>query len=113
MHKVIYNSKLDHNCTLTLLDPRSPYVSPIYAKGHLSVSNTCPESYSCLSILCVLYLDADDAAGHLSVLCSVRQLPTHTMQCWAASNAYYLAFCVSDIVLVLFHDHIYQNYLVS
>ena len=39
----------------------------------MSVRDTCPESYSYLSVLCVLYLTACDAAEHLSVLYSVGE----------------------------------------
>ena len=29
MHKVVYNNKLEHKCTLIPLDPRLFYISPI------------------------------------------------------------------------------------
>ena len=93
MHQVIYNNKLEHKCTLMPLDRRPLNVGPIRAKGHLSIRNTCPELYSCLSVLCVLCLAACIVAGHLSVLCNVGQLPMRTMQYWAASNAHYSASC--------------------
>ena len=48
--------------------------------------DTCPDLYSYLSVLCVLYLAAFSDAGHLLVLRSLGLLPIHTMQCWAASN---------------------------
>ena len=81
MHQVVYNNKLERKCTLILLNPRPLYICPIRAKGHPSIRNICRKSYSSLSILYVLCLTACDAAGHLSVLCSVMQFLTHTMQC--------------------------------
>ena len=59
--------------------PQAILCRTIYAKGHLSFRANCPDSYSCLSVLYVLYLPACGAAGHLSC----------TMQFQAASNAYY------------------------
>ena len=79
MFQVIYNYKLDHKCALTPLDPRLLYVSPILAKRHPSVRETCLYLYSYLSVLCVLCLAACDTSGQLSVLCSVSQLPMCTM----------------------------------
>ena len=52
----------------------------IHAKGHLSFSDTCPDLYNCLSVLCALCLAVFGAAGHLPC----------TMQCWAASNTHYV-----------------------
>ena len=112
MHQVIYNNKLEHKCTLTLLDTRVLYVGPIQAKGHLFVRNTCPDSYSYLSVLCILCLAACGAARHLSIPCSVGQFPSRTMQCWSASNIHYSASRLANIVFVLFRNHIYQNYIV-
>ena len=111
MHQIIYNNRLENKCTLTPLDPRLLYEGPIQAKGHLSIRDTCQDSYSYLSVLCALCLAACGGAGHLSVLCSVGQLPTRAMQCCPAFNAHYLAFCVEYIVFVLFYHHIYQNYV--
>ena len=112
MHQDLYKNKLEYKYSLTLLDPRLLYIDPIQVKGHLSIRETCPELYSSLSVLCVLCLAAFNAKEHLSVLCSVGQLPTHTMQSWAASNMHYLAFCLAYIVFVLFYNHIYQKYIV-
>ena len=74
----------------------------IQAKGNLSLKYTCLDLYSCLSILCALCQAAYGAIGHLSVLCSAKQLPTHAVQCWAASNAYYSDSHIVYIVFVLF-----------
>ena len=112
MHQVVYNNKLEHKCTLTPLDPRPLYIGLIQAKGYLSLRDTCPDLYSYLSILCVLCLAICDTTGHLSVLCSARQLSMRTMQCWAAFNVHYSAFRVVYIVFVLLFDQIYQNYIV-
>ena len=113
MHKVIYNNKLKYNSTLLSFNPRPLYVGPIQTKGHLSFKDTCQDLYSYLSVTCVIYLAEYGAARHLSILCSVRKLLTHTMQCWEASNLYILSFYVAYIVFILFHNHIYQNYIVS
>ena len=94
VNKVVYDSKLENKCTVTPLDPRLLYVGPIQDKGYLYIMDTCAELYSCLSVLYVLYLAACDTARHLSILCIVGQLPTCTMQCLAASNAHYSAFCI-------------------
>ena len=112
MHQVIYNNKLEQKCTLTPLDPKLVYVGPIQAKGYLPFRDTCSDSYSHLSVLCVLFLAACGAAGHLCILYSVTQLPTRTMQCWAVFNAYYSAYRAAYIVFVLFHNYIYQNNIV-
>ena len=56
--------------------PQAALYKPIHAKGHLSFRDTCPNLYSCLSVLCVLCLAA----------CSVAVC---IMQCQAASNAHY------------------------
>ena len=64
----------------------------------------------CTSVLC---LAACDVARHLSVLCSVGQLPTRTMQYWAAFDAHCLAFRIVYIIFILFNNHVYQNYIVS
>ena len=74
--------------------------------------DTCPDLYSYLSILCILCLAAISDAGHLSVLCSVRQLPKRTVQYWAAYNVHHSDFCIVYIVFVLFYDYIYKNYIV-
>ena len=76
MHQGIFNNKLEHEFTLTTLDPRLLYVGPIQAKRYLSIRDTCPELYSCLFVLYILCLAACNAAKHLSVLCSVGQLLT-------------------------------------
>ena len=47
MHQVIYNNKLEHKYTLTPLNPRLLFVGPYILR------DTCLDSYSCLSILCV------------------------------------------------------------
>ena len=107
------HNKLEHKYTLITLDPRLLYVGPIQSRGHLSFRETCPDSYNYLSVLCVLPLAACSDAGHLSIPCSVGQLPTHTMQYWAASNTYYLDYCMGYIVFVLFYYHVYQNCMVS
>ena len=89
------------------LDPRLLYVGPIQPKGqYLSLRDTCLDPYSYLSVLCVLCLAAYGAARYLSILCSVRQLPTRTMQYWAAFTALYSAFCVLYIVFVQFCNYI-------
>ena len=80
MHKVVYNNKLEHKYTLTPIPPRLLYLGPTPAKGHLSFRDTYPDSYSYLSVLSVLYLAAYSNARHLSILCSIGQLLTHTMQ---------------------------------
>ena len=36
MHQVVYNNKVEHNYTLTLLDPRLIYVGPYMLR------DTCP-----------------------------------------------------------------------
>ena len=59
--------------------PQAALYRPIHAKGHLSFRDTCPDSYSCLSVLCVLYVLY--LAACLAAVC--------TMQCWAASNMHY------------------------
>ena len=63
MHQVFYNKKLEYKCTLTTLDPRPIYIGPIQAKGHLSIKDTCTMFYSCLSVLCELFLAVCNAAG--------------------------------------------------
>ena len=68
MYQVVYNKKLQHKCILILLNPRLLYIGLIQAKGHLSFMDTCPDSYSYVSVICILYLAAFDAAGHLSIL---------------------------------------------
>ena len=80
MYQVVYNNNLELKCTLTPLDPRLLYIGPIQAKGHLSLRDTCRDSYSYLSVLCVLFIAACGAARHLSVLCSVMQFPNRTIQ---------------------------------
>ena len=75
----------------------------------------CTDSYSYkryLLELCIPFLAPCSDAEYLSVLYSVGQLPTYTMQCWAASTMHYSAFCVAYIVSLLFGDYIYQNYIV-
>ena len=81
MYQIIYNNKLKHKCTLAALDPTPLYLAPIQAKGYFSLRDTCLDLYSYLSILRVLYLAAYGTLGHLSVLCSVGQLPTYIIQC--------------------------------
>ena len=56
--------------------PQAALYRHMYSKGHLSFRDTCPDSYICLPVLCVLCL-----AVYLAAVC--------TMQCWAASNAHY------------------------
>ena len=112
MHQVVYINKLKHNCTLTLLDPRLLYVGTIQAYRYLYFKNNCPDSYNYLSVLCVLCLAPCSDAGYLSVLWSIRQLPICTTQCWAVSNAHYLASYIVYIIFVLFRGYIYQNYIV-
>ena len=51
----------------------------MHAKGHLCFRDTCPDLYSCLSVLCVLYVLC--LAACPAAIC--------TMQCRAASNTYY------------------------
>ena len=58
-----------HNTTR----PQTDLYRPIYAKGYLNFRDTCPDSYSCLS---VLYL-----AAYLATV--------YNMQYWATSNAHY------------------------
>ena len=103
--------KLEHKYTLTPLDPRMLYLGPIQAKRYLFVRDTYPDLYGYLSVLCILYLAACGTVRHLSNLCRVGKLPMHTMQCLAASNLHYLAFCIVYIVFKLICDHIYQNYI--
>ena len=113
MHQVVYNNKLELKCNSTPLDPRLLYVGQVQTKGYLFFRGTYSDLYSYLSVLCVLCLAACGAAQYLSMLCSVGQLLTHTMQCWAAPNEHCSDFCQVYIVFVLFFDHIYQNYKVS
>ena len=75
--------------------PQAVLCRPIYAKGHLSFRDTYPDSYSCLSVLCVLYVLYPAAC--LAAVC--------TMQCLAASNAYYTASHVEYIIFILFFEH--------
>ena len=79
---------------LNTTKPQAILCRPLHPKGHLSFRDTCPDLYSCLSVLCVHYL-----AGCLAAVCS--------MQCRAASNVHYAAFCVAYIVFILFCNHIY------
>ena len=86
-----YNNKLKYKCTLTPPLQAALY-RPIYIKRHVSFWDTCPDLYSCLSVLCKLYL-----ATYLAAVC--------TMQCQAAFNTHYVAFCIAYIAFVLFYDH--------
>ena len=56
-----------------------------------------------------LYLAACDATGYMFILCSIKQFPMRTIQCWAAFNMHYSVYHIAYIVFVLFFDHIYQN----
>ena len=87
---------------LTPLDPMPLYIGPLQAKRYLFFRGTGTDSYSYLSVLYILCLAACGAVGHLFVLCSVRQLSTRTMQCWAASSVYCLAFHIEYIIFVPF-----------
>ena len=113
MHQLVYNNKPEHKCSLTLLDPSLLNLDPIQAKGCLSFRGTYPDLYSYLSVLCILCLAVCSDVVPLSILCTVRHLPMHTMQYCEASNTPYPAFCIAYIVFVQFYDHIYQNYIVS
>ena len=92
MHQVIYKNKLETKYTLTPIDPRLLYVGAIRSKGYLSFRDTCTELYSYQSVLCVLYLAACGAKGHLSVLYSVGQLPTGITQLFAYHRLYLYYF---------------------
>ena len=75
---------------------------PIHAKGHLSFRDTCPDSYSRLSVLCVL-----------CVLCLAVCLATVcTMQCRAASNAHYAVLGSFQRVLHSFSRSIHRIYTI-
>ena len=95
MHYVVYNNKLEYKCTLTPLDPRHALYRPTHVKGHLSFRDTCLNSYSCLSVLCVLCLAACLTA-------------VYTMQCWSASNAHYTVVGSFQRALCSFSHRIYS-----
>ena len=79
--------------------PQAALCRPIHAKGHLYFRDTCPDSYSCLSVLCVLCLAACPAA-----VC--------TMQCRAASNAHYEMLGRFQHVLHSFSRSIHRIYTI-
>ena len=93
MHQVVYNNKLEHKCTLTPLNPRLLYVGPY------TLRDTCPDSYSCLSVLCVLCLAACLAA-------------VYTIQCQAASYAHYAVLGSFQRVLHSFSCSIHHIYTI-
>ena len=80
--------------------PQAALCRPIHAKGHLSSRDTCPDSYSRLSVLCVLCLAACPAA-----IC--------TMQCWAASNTHYAVLGSFQRILHSFSRSIHRIYTIS
>ena len=103
MHQVVYNNKLEHKCTLTPLEPRLLYVGPYTLRDTCPLGDTCPDSYSRLSVLCVLcvlYL-----AACLAAIC--------TMQCRAASNAHYAVLGSFQRVLLSFSRSIHRIYTIS
>ena len=71
----------------------------MHAKGHLSFRDTCPDSYSRLSVLCVLCLAACPAA-------------IYTMQYRAASNAHYAVLGSFQRVLRSFSRSIHRIYTI-
>ena len=83
--------------------PQAALCRPIYAKGHLSFRDTCPDSYSRLSVLCVLCVLC--LAACLAAVC--------TMQCWAASNAHYAVLGSFQRVLRSFLRSIHRIYTIS
>ena len=102
--QIIYNNKLEHKYTLTPLAPKSLCIGPIQAKEYLSIRNTCVDPYSCLSILCILYLAPYNAARHLFVLCSVGQLLTRITQLLTQYISYTYHFTTIFIKFIQYHD---------
>ena len=83
--------------------PQAALCRPIHAKGHLSFRDTCPDSYSRLSVLCVLCVLC--LAACLAAIC--------TMQCRAASNAHYAVLGSFQRVLRSFSRSIHRIYTIS
>ena len=85
--------------------PQAALCRPIYAKGHLSFRDTCPDSYNHLSVLSVLYV--------LCVLCLAACLAAVcTMQCRAASNAHYTVLASFQHILYSFLHSIHRIYTI-
>ena len=80
MHQVIYIKKLECKCTITQFDPRFIYIGAIQAKGYLSFRDTC--------------LSACSDARHISILCSIGQLPMHISQLFARYASYLYYFLI-------------------
>ena len=55
IHQVVYNNKLEHKCTLTLLDPRLLYISP-YMLRDTCLLETLVQIYTAACLYYVYYV---------------------------------------------------------